>query len=216
MPNAVADMVGMMAYMGFGALSYQENRSFMSGKLGQKVVSEDINIWDNGLDPRTFVAVYDTEGVAKQCVDLIKSGVATGLFDDSYTAHREGKKSTGHAFGGEREISGSDLNLILAPGSARVDDMISNTKRGLLVTRFHYTNVAHLMTATITGMTRDGTFLVEDGRIVGPVKNMRFTQSVLEALSCVDMIGRDLELHGGVLVPALKVGKFRFSSATQF
>ena len=79
MPNAVADMVGMMAYMGFGALSYQENRSFMSGKLGQKIVSEDINIWDNGLDPRTFVAVYDTEGVAKQCVDLIKSGVATGL-----------------------------------------------------------------------------------------------------------------------------------------
>jgi len=84
------------------------------------------------------------------------------------------------------------------------------------VTRFHYTNTAHLMTASFTGMTRDGTFLIENGRIVGPVRNLRFTQSILEALSNVDMIGRGLKLVNSTLAPALKIGKWRFTSATEF
>ncbi len=207
MPYAVADMVGSLRWMGFGALNYQEGRSFVCGKLGTKIVDERISLWDDGLDPRSLVTPFDMEGVPKQRVDLIKDGVASGLLYDSYTAHREGKKSTGHA-------SGS--NLIMAPGDASLGEMVASTKRGLLVTRFHYTNVAHLMTASATGMTRDGTFLIENGRIKHPVKNLRFTQSYTEALSHLDMIGSELKLVGSSLVPAIKVGKFHFSSATQF
>lgn len=207
MPYAVADIVSTIRWMGFQALAYQEGRSFVCGKMGTKIVDDRVSIWDDGLDARTLVTPFDSEGVPKQRVDLIKDGIATAMPYDSYTAHREGKKSTGHA-------SGS--NLIMAPGDATVEDMIASTKRGLLVTRFHYTNEAHLMTASVTGMTRDGTFLIENGRISHPVRNLRFTQSYTEALSNLDMIGRDLKLVGGTLVPAIKVGKFHFSSATEF
>lgn len=207
MPYAVSNIVGYLRWMGFGALDYQQGQSFTCGKLGTKMVDERVNIWDDGLDPRTLVNPFDSEGVPKQRVDLFKDGVATSLLYDSYTAHREGKKSTGHA---------SSSNLIMAPGDASVEEMITATRRGLLVTRFHYANIAHLMTASVTGMTRDGTFLIENGKIVRPVKNLRFTQSYTEALSHLDMIGRDLKLVNGTLVPAIKVNKFRFSSATEF
>lgn len=209
MPYAAADMINMLVWMGFGAKEYQEGESWVCGKLGQKVVSESVSIWDDGLDPRTIASPFDGEGVAKQRVDLIKSGIANGILYDSYTAHREGKQSTGHAWG-------HGGNLIVAPGEASVEDMIASTKRGVLVTRFHYTNVAHRMSASFTGMTRDGTFLVEDGKITKPVKNLRVTQSITEALSDTQMIGRELKLEDGVLAPALKLGKFRFSSATEF
>jgi len=204
---ATADMIGMLGWAGVHALPYQEGRGFMSGKLGQKVVGDSISISDDALDPRILVSPYDSEGVAKQRVDIIKNGVASGILYDSYTAHREGKKSTGHASG---------HNLIMAPGNATLEEMIASTKRGVLVTRFHYTNLAHLMTVTMTGMTRDGTFLIENGKIVGPIKNLRIQQSVIEALSNVEMIGRDLMLEENTLAPALKISKFRFQSATQF
>lgn len=169
MPYASAELLDMLRYMGFRALAYQEGRSFMCGKIGEKIVSEKVSIYDDGGDPRTQAVPYDGEGVAKQRVDIIKSGVATGLLYDSYSAHREGKKSTGHAYSGAPgEIGVSGGNLIMAPGDASVEQMIASTKRGILVTRFHYTNVAHLMTASITGMTRNGTFLIEDGRIITP------------------------------------------------
>jgi len=210
MPYATSDMLNMFAWMGFGAREYQERRSFICDKLGTKIVSELVSIWDDGLDPRTIVSPFDSEGVAKQRVDLVTNGVATGILYDSYAAHKEGKQSTGHAPWGRAH------NLIMAPGDATVDEMIASTRRGLLVTRFHYTNVAHAMSASFTGMTRDGTFLIEDGKITTPVKNLRFMQSILEALSDAQMIGRDLKLEDRVLAPAIKVGKFRFSSATEF
>jgi len=206
-PYATASLIGMLGWAGVHALPYQEGRSFMSGKLGRKIVGDSINIWDDALDPRVLISPYDAEGVAKQRVEIIKNGIASGILYNSYTAHREGKKSTGHASG---------HNLIMAPGDATLEQMIASTKRGVLITRFHYTNLAHLMTVTMTGMTRDGTFLIENGKIAGPVKNLRIQQSVIEALNNVDMIGRDLILEENTLAPALKISKFRFQSATQF
>ncbi len=210
MPYAVSDMINMLVWMSFGAFEYQEGRSWACGKLGQKVVSDCISLWDDGLDSRTIVDSFDSEGIAKQRVDLLKNGVANAILYDSYTAHREGRQSTGHA------PRGRAGNLIMEPGDAGIEDMIASTKRGILVTRFHYTNIAHQMTASFTGMTRDGTFLIEDGKIIRPVKNMRFTQSIPEALAGAQMVGRELKLEEGVLAPALKLGKFSFSSATQF
>ena len=210
MPYAVADMIGMLCWMGFGAMEYQEGQSWVCGKLGQKIASDNVNLWDDGCEPKTIVAAFDGEGVAKQKVDLIKDGVAAGVLYDSYTAHRKGEKSTGHAPWGRAG------NLVMAPGDASIEDMISSTKRGILVTRFHYTNISHRMSASFTGMTRDGTFLIENGRITRPVKNLRVTQSITEAMSDTQMIGRERKLGDGALVPALKLGKFRFSSATEF
>jgi PmbA protein len=215
-PYAVEDIMSYLVYMGFGALAYQEGRSFLKDKLGTRIVSEKISLWDDGADPVTLTTPYDGEGVAKQRVDLIEQGVAKELLYTSYSAHKEGKKSTGHASVGEPVCAGSRMNMVMAEGDASIADMIAATKRGVLVTRFHYTNVAHLMTASVTGMTRDGTFLIENGRVAGPVKNLRFTQSLTEALSDTHMVGRDRRLINGAYVPAVKVGKFRFTSATEF
>jgi predicted Zn-dependent protease len=112
------------------------------------------------------------------------------------------------------------LNLFMAPGEATLDDMVSSTERGLLITRFHYTRPVHPRDAVITGLTRDGTFLIENGEIAYPVKNLRYTQSYLNALAKTDMVGRELKTLGSYIgaqrAPALKLAGFRFTGATQF
>ncbi len=215
-PEAVRTLVEFLGLAGLGALSYQENRSFMCGKIGRKICGDNITIWDDGLDQRGMPTPFDYEGVPKQRVELITRGVAQGLVYDSQTAAKEGKQSTGHALPAPNTWGPIPTNLFLAPGDATLDEMIASTDRGLLVTRFHYTNLANPMQTTITGMTRDGTFLIENGRVVGGVKNLRFTQSILEALSCVEAIGSELVRGDWATVPALKIAKFRFSGATQF
>ena len=119
----------------------------------------------------------------KQRVDLISSGVANAVVYDSYTAGREpGKPSTGHALPAPNIYGPIPLNLLLAPGTTPKADLAKDIERGLWVTRFHYVNIVHPLQTILTGMTRDGTFLIENGEIKGPVKNLRFTQSILEAL----------------------------------
>ncbi|MDH4111053.1 MAG: metallopeptidase TldD-related protein, partial [Actinomycetota bacterium] len=104
-------------------------------------------------------------------------------------------------------------------GDSTVDEMVRSTERGLLVTRFHYTNIVNPMESSITGMTRDGTFLIENGEVAGPVRNLRFTQSILGALASVTMVGRDAHLASEFFfsasrVPALKIGEFHFSGVS--
>jgi len=139
---------------------------------------------------------------------------------DSYTAGKEGKESTGHALPAPNPYGPMPMNLFMSTGDSTKEQMLASVERGLWVTRFHYVNVVHPMQAVLTGMTRDGTFLIENGKIVGPVKNLRFTQGVLEVLSRVRAIGNHGQLvgsHGeGAVVPALLVDGFRFTGATQF
>ncbi len=211
-PPAVGDMIAFLGYMGFGALAFQEGRSFMSGRLGEKIVGENITIYDDPLDPRALPLPFDWEGAPARKVTLIENGVAKGVVYDSYTAHKEGKKSTGHATPAPSTYGPYPSHLFLAPGEASLDDMIASTDRGILVTRFHYTNIVHEKETIITGMTRDGTFLIEEGKVTRPLKNLRFTQSIVEALSQVSMIGKDAVLTEHAFVPALKVDKFAFTS----
>jgi predicted Zn-dependent protease len=215
-PYCVEDFVSYLNWLGFSALAVQESRSFMAGKFGQKVCGENITIWDDGFDPRGIVHPFDGEGVPKQRVDLIVNGVANAVVYDSYTANKEGKESTGHSTGGTGTHGPYAWNMLMAPGEASIEDMIASTKKGLFVTRFNYTNVVHPLLTIITGMTRDGTFLIEDGKITKPVKNLRFTESVLNALSNVEMIGKDLVNQGSATVPALKIKNFRFTGTTEF
>jgi PmbA protein len=214
--DAVGDMVGFLGYMGFGGKAFNEGRSFMCGKLGERVCGENITIYDDGLDPRFYPLPFDFEGMPRQRVTLIEKGVARAVVHDRTTAAEAGVESTGHATPPPGTWGPFPMHLKLVPGEASVEQMIASTERGLLVTRFHYTNIAHPLRTEITGMTRDGTFLIENGRLARGVKNLRFTQSVLAALSCVEMIGKAVRIADGCLVPALKVGSFHFSGATEF
>ncbi|KKQ93939.1 MAG: Peptidase U62 modulator of DNA gyrase [candidate division CPR2 bacterium GW2011_GWC1_39_9] len=217
--EAVGEMLGYMAYMGFGAKVFHEDRSFMSGKLDQKVMGDNITIKDDPFNSRGVPANFDYEGYPKQIATLIDKGTATSVVYDSYTAHDYSQKNTGNALPAPNTLGPIPLNLILEPGKGSKEEMIKKVKRGILVTRFHYVNAHHYKILNITGMTRDGTFLIENGKIVGGIKNLRFTQSVPEALSNVLEIGKDLKLVeniGNILAPALRISKFNFTSKTEF
>lgn len=221
--EAVADMVFFLGYLGMGALSVQEGRSFMAGKLGERVTGEQITIWDDGHDPRGIPLPFDFEGVAKEKVVLIEDGIARNVVYDSFTASREeGRHSTGHSLPAPNTLGPIPINLFMSTGTATKEEMLASTERGIWVTRFHYTNPVHPVKTILTGMTRDGTFLIENGTITRPLKNLRFTQSILEALANVEALGRDVKLVKdewnafGTCTPAAKIRNFRFTGTTEF
>lgn len=221
--EAVADMVFFLGYLGMGALSLQEGRSFMSGRLGERVTGEDVTIWDDGSDPRGLPMPFDFEGVAKRKVMLIENGIARGVVYDSATAGREaGATSTGHSLPAPNTVGPIPINLFMAPGDATKEELLASTERGIWVTRFHYTNPVHPVKAILTGMTRDGTFLIENGKITRPLKNLRFTQGILEALASIEGMTKKLKMVKdewnpiATCVPAIKVRGFRFTGTTEF
>ncbi len=186
-PAATSTIMQFLGYLGFGAKPFLEGRSFMSGKIGQKL--------------------------------LIDRGVATGVVWDRATAAKESRESTGHALPPPNPYGPMPLNLRMEPGTSSVEDMVAGTERGLLVTRFHYSNVVNEKETILTGMTRDGTFLIKDGRLARGVKNLRYTQNALEALAAVEAVGDRTEIStelffGGSRAPALKIRDFKFSSST--
>ncbi|MGH2540498.1 MAG: TldD/PmbA family protein, partial [Actinomycetota bacterium] len=215
-PAAVSTLVGFLAWIGFGGRTLFEGRSCFSGKQDQQVAAPLVSIYDDALSDGTLGLPFDFEGVPRSRVDLIEDGVFLGGVYDLRTAKQAETTTTGHALPPPNPEGPFPLNLFMAPGETGLEQMIASTERGLLVTRFHYTNVVHPVESTITGMTRDGTFLIENGEIAQPVKNLRFTQSILEALSGTQMIGRETELASEFFfsasrVPALKVASFNFS-----
>ena len=215
---AVAALLEYLSAMGFSALAVDEGRSFM--ELGQQIMGENVTIWDDGLDPRGMPAAIDFEGVPKQRVDLITDGVACAVVHDTATAVRAGTTSTGHGHPAPNVWGPTAWNLFMAPGSRSKDSMLAGIERGIWVTRFHYVNIVHAKRGILTGMTKDGTFLIEDGRIVRPIRNLRFTQSIPEAFSRIEGIGSETRLvapeSSGIFarVPALQIGRFAFTGAT--
>jgi PmbA protein len=214
---AVADLLDMLGYLGFSALAVQEGRSFF--EEGRRIGSELVSIVDDGHDSSGFPMAFDYEGVGKRRVTLLEHGVCRGVVHDAQTAARAGVASTGHGLPAPNPWGPFPLNMVMSAGDATRDELIGGLDRGLLVTRFHYTNPVHPKLAIITGMTRDGTFLVEDGRIVGPVRNLRFTQSYLEALDCTVEVSRKRKtlkgFLGGVVVPALRLDGWTFTGTTE-
>ncbi len=215
-PAAVSTLVGFLAWIGFGGRSLLEGRSCFSGKEGQQVAAPSISIYDDALSPLTLGIPFDFEGTPRKRVDLVTDGVFLDAVYDLRTAKQAGKRTTGHALPPPNPDGPFPLNLFMGTGDATLEDMIAATEHGLLVTRFHYSNIVHPVESTITGMTRDGTFLIEDGEVKHPVKNLRFTQSILEALSSTSMVGRETELASEFFfsasrVPALKIDSFHFT-----
>jgi PmbA protein len=215
-PTAVNTLVEFLAFLGFGGRAIAEGRSPFSGKQGVQVAAPSVHIYDDALSSDGLGLPFDFEGTPKQRVELIQDGIFRGGVHDRRSAKEAATSSTGHALPPPNPDGAFPLNLFLGTGDATLEELIAATDRGLLVTRFHYTNVVHPIETTITGMTRDGTWWIEDGAIAYPVKNLRFTQSILGALSNVERIGRDSVLANEFFfatsrVPALQISSFTFS-----
>ena len=218
-PLAVVTLIEFLAYLGFGAREFQEKRSFMAGKIGKEITGDNLTIYDDGLSEEGFPDPFDAEGVAREKVTFIENGTARAVAYDSYTATKENKKSTGHATPAYYNAGPFPTNLFMEAGGSSLEEMIFSTEKGILVTRFHYTNIVEPMTTVITGMTRDGTFLIENGKITRPIRNLRFTQSILEAFKNIELISSPrvrISSEGATyVVPALKIKDFRFTGKTQ-
>ncbi|HEU4354813.1 MAG TPA: TldD/PmbA family protein [Actinomycetota bacterium] len=215
-PAAVSTLVGFLAWIGFGGRLVAEGRSCLSGRSGQQVAATSVTIYDDATAPGTLGIPFDFEGVPRRRVDLIERGIFRSAVYDLRTAKQVGATTTGHALPPPNPEGPLPLNLFMEPGDSSVPEMIAGIDRGVLVTRFHYSNVVHPVESTITGMTRDGTFLIERGEVTHPVRNFRFTQSILEALTNTTAIGRETELaseffYSASRVPAIRVEGFHFS-----
>jgi predicted Zn-dependent protease len=224
-PYAVSELLSFLGYLGFHALAVQEGRSFFCHRFGEKMVDEKVTIYDDGLDPEGLQVPFDFEGIPKKKVTFFDRGVAREVTYDSFTAGREGKDSTGHGLIAPNTAGPIPINLFMKEGESSLGEMIQSVRRGIYVTRFHYTNVVEPMKAVITGMTRDGTFLIEGGEMTRPVKNLRFTESVLKALSRAVAISKDRKICSegtvysrrfvtGMVVPAIKIDGFNFSGVS--
>jgi PmbA protein len=223
-PYAAHDLLETLAAAA-GAVSVQEGRSWMSGRQGERLMSPLISIWDDGLDPAGWPLPFDFEGVPRQRVDIVREGIVGDAVTDRARGVVTGRESTGHALPAANpfnpwlnaaRLGPIPLHARLGTGDSTIEDMIAGTERGLYVTRFWYTRTVHPRGAVTTGMTRDGTFLIEHGELTTPVRNLRFTQSYVEALAGAEAVGRDARrvwTDPGVLsAPALKLAAFRFTS----
>ena len=223
-PYAVRDMVSFLGSQLTG-LAVEEGRSFVIGKLGQKVTG-DVTLVDDPFDPKGLPRAFDLEGQPSERLVLIERGVAKAVVYDSQTAHRTGAKNTGHALPPNPFQPSAPMHLRLEPGGKTREELIKSCKRGVLVTRFWYTRWVHQLRTIVTGMTRDGTFAIEDGQIAYPVKNFRFTQSYHDALGGTLGVGSELALLvpgeqfglqvSSYRVPALQLAAFTFTGATQY
>ncbi len=217
---AVADLLQFLARLGLSAQAVQEGRSFAVGKMGQQVCGDNFSLLDDAADPRGLALPFDWEGVPAQRLALIESGVLGGLAHDSRSAAKEGLRSTGHAASrlqGFGEPWPAPRHLFVAPGQTPREELLAGVERGVLVTRFHYTHCPDPPQVVATGTTRDGTFLIEDGRIAGALRNLRFTQSVLDTFSNIDALSNAPELHrdwwgtAAHHVPAMRIVGFQFT-----
>jgi predicted Zn-dependent protease len=210
-PAAVGEWLDFLGFTGFNGLSYLEEDSFLCGKLGQKVMGENVTIWDDGNDPAGYILPFDFEGTLKRKVMFIEQGIGRNVAFDGLLATKGKAKSTGHSLGaGQRHNGAIPLNLFMEGGEQSLDYMIASSEEPTLyVTRFHYTNIADIRNVVLTGMTKDGTFLVEKGEIVAPAANLRYLQGVVDAFNRIDMLSDPCRVHDpegyGALIPSCSV-----------
>jgi PmbA protein len=230
-PAAVLDIVGFM-FFDFGGLSILDQRSFLNNRVGTKLFGENINIWDDVAHPLQSGVPFDGEGVRRQKVQLVENGVIKRLVYARATAEKMKRSEhkdkvgpiapTGHGFPLPNEMGEAPMNIVFGETSkpSSVDQMISSTERGVLVTRLWYIREVDPYEKILTGMTRDGTFYLEDGEIRHGLRNFRFNQSLIQMLSNVEAMGTSVRASGeesfDMVVPAMKVRDFNFTEVTKF
>ncbi|MDP9337989.1 MAG: TldD/PmbA family protein [Acidobacteriota bacterium] len=218
-PAAVLDLVGSIFY-DFAATALQDKRSCFNERMGKQLFGKNISIYDDAYHPLQLGAPFDGEGILRQKVHLVDHGVPKNLVYSRNSAKVARKTPTGHGFMLPNEYGEAPMNLVFAGGNSSLDEMIASTARGLLVTRLWYIREVDPYEKIMTGMTRDGLFLVEKGKAVSAVRNFRFNQSLLEMLRNVDLLGPAVRATGEeafeMVVPAMKVRDFHFSEVTKF
>lgn len=221
-PDCVANILSFLLVHGFNAKAVEEGRSF--ARLGERQFDESIVLREDVTDPATTGIPFDVEGTPKWPLDLVRDGETRGLLHTRRTAKAAGPgaTSTGHAVEGGAAWGALGANLILDGGATAADDLVAGVERGVLVTDFWYTRILDPRTQVVTGLTRNGVWLVEDGRIVRPVTNLRFTQSFLDALAPgnVKAISRERSLLLGgwdsiYVVPSLHLGSWNFTGGAK-
>ncbi len=218
-PAAALDLVGFLFY-DFAATAVADQRSCLNERIGKRIFGEKISLDDDVTHPLQTGAPFDGEGMPRHRVALIEKGVPSNLVYSRASAKKAGVKPTGHGFTLPNEFGEAPMNLVWGGGTASIQDMIASTEFGLLVTRTWYIREVDPYEKIMTGMTRDGTFLIDKGRIAGGVRNFRFNQSLIEMLSNVEMLGPAVRAAGEesfeMVVPAMKVRDFHFTEVTKF
>jgi predicted Zn-dependent protease len=218
-PPAVLDLVGFFFY-DFAGTSVHDQRSCLTKRMGKQVMGGNISLWDDFSHPLQLGAPFDGEGLPRQKVPLVNRGVPENLVYSRASAKRMHKNPTGHGFPLPNEWGEAPMNLVFAGGDSSVEEMVASTDRGILVTRLWYIREVDPYEKVLTGMTRDGTFLIESGRIAGGIRNFRFNQGLLEMLSNVEQLGPVVQATGEeafeMVVPAMKVRDFHFTEVTKF
>jgi predicted Zn-dependent protease len=230
-PAAVLDLVGFM-FWDFGGLTILDQRSFLNNRIGTKLFGENITIIDDVAHPLQSNAPFDGEGVHRQRVSLVEKGVIHKLVYARSTAAKMRKseykdkvgeiKVTGHGFPLPNEMGEAPTNIVfVTPGEEQtVEQMIAGTERGILITRLWYIREVDPYEKILTGMTRDGTFLVEGGKVKHGLLNFRFNQSLIEMLNNVEAMGKAVRASGeeafDMVVPAMKIRGFNFTEVTKF
>jgi PmbA protein len=230
-PSAVLDMVGFM-FWDYSGMAILDQRSFLTGRIGMPLFGENISFSDDVRHPMQTGSPFDGEGVERQRVSLVEKGVVKRVVYARSTAermkHSEYKDkvgpiaATGHGFSLPNEIGEMPLNIVFAtPDNPKtLQQMIASTERGVLVTRLWYIREVDPYEKIVTGMTRDGTFLVENGKVRGGVRNFRFNESLIHMLSNVEAMSVPTRSCGeesfDMVVPAMKVKGFNFTEVTKF
>jgi PmbA protein len=218
-PAAVLDLVGQM-FGDFSATAMEDQRSFLTDRLGTKLFGENIDIYDDVAHPLQAGVPFDGEGVPRRKLMLVDAGVPRELAYSRATAHRAGVEPTGHGYPLPNEAGEAPANIVIAGGKTSVDEMIASVERGVLVTRLWYIREVEPFAKIMTGMTRDGTFLIEGGQIVRGLKNFRFNQGIIDLLSNVEALSPAVRASGeeafDMVVPAMKVNNFHFTEVTRF
>ena len=201
------------------AQSYHEGSSFLSERLGEHVMGPNVTIRDDYTHPLHPDAPFDYEGTPKERVALIENGIAKSVVTDTAWARKLTLSNTGHGLPAPNASGPYPLDLVIDPGTASLDSLIAGTKRGLLITRLWYTRIVDQRKTILTGMTRDGTFLIENGRITNGVRNLRFNQSLVEALQWCTFADAQQRTGGysySLVTPAVKFERFNFASTTDY
>ncbi len=230
-PAAVLDIVGFM-FWDYSGMAILDQRSFLSGRIGTKLFGDNIGIWDDVAHPLQAGSPFDGEGMPRQRVGLVENGVIKRVVYARATAERMKRseyrdrvgpiEATGHGFALPNEMGEMPLNIVFAPGGdpQTVEQMIAGTERGVLVTRLWYIREVEPFEKMLTGMTRDGTFYVENGRVQGGLRNFRFNESLIHMLSNVEAMSVPVRSCGeesfDMVVPAMKVKEFNFTEVTKF
>jgi PmbA protein len=218
-PAAVLDLVGFLFY-DFAATALADQRSCLNKRMGQQLFGKNIGIVDDVYHPLQLGTPFDGEGMPRQRVSLVEGGIPRNLVYSRASAKKAGKKTTGHGFALPNEYGEAPMNLVFGGGNSSVEKMVAGTDRGLLVTRVWYIREVDPYEKIMTGMTRDGLYLVENGKVATAVRNFRFNQSLIELLQNVQEMGPPVRTTAEeafeMVVPAMKVTGFHFTEPTKF